>query len=218
MAKRLDLTGHIYGELKVIDYSHTDNGASFWNVLCSCGNSNKVRGANLRGGHSTTCGRCIKVVSEAERQEHIRIVKERRVRQKEAYDLKREAALRNNPRSCIECKKPIPFKQALESKARVCSDECKRKRRIRQVRENRVKNGYYTGKKETVIYYPTMSYPKPKPMKQDCLGRLCLYKADKSFISTGKFNRLCPSCSNAQGGVAVSSRLIKDKVTSGSEW
>lgn len=52
MAKRIDETGHKYGRLTVIDYY----GQGKWNCICDCGKQVKVAGADLRRGHTTSCG------------------------------------------------------------------------------------------------------------------------------------------------------------------
>lgn len=53
-----DEVGNKYNLLTVISYSHYDPKleVSFWNCLCECGNECKVRGSNLRGGRSKSCG------------------------------------------------------------------------------------------------------------------------------------------------------------------
>ena len=47
-----DLTGRIFGEIKVISYA----GNQMWNCVCSCGNSLTVNGQHLRNGHTSSCG------------------------------------------------------------------------------------------------------------------------------------------------------------------
>jgi hypothetical protein len=55
--KRIDLTGKIFGRLKVIGFSHTSNsGCVHWDVICSCGNKAKASTSNLRGNRVRSCG------------------------------------------------------------------------------------------------------------------------------------------------------------------
>jgi len=52
----IDETGNIYGDLKVLEYSHSNTGGAFWLCRCSCGKQKAIRGSNLRNGTSTSCG------------------------------------------------------------------------------------------------------------------------------------------------------------------
>jgi len=59
--KRLKLDGKKYGELTVINYSHSHIQPSkqkraMWNVICSCGVKKKVATANLISGGTISCG------------------------------------------------------------------------------------------------------------------------------------------------------------------
>lgn len=59
MSKRIDLTGKIFGKLKVLEYSHSDSrGQAYWKCEClNCGNIDVVvRGSHLRSGATKTCG------------------------------------------------------------------------------------------------------------------------------------------------------------------
>lgn len=47
MSKRLSLIGNRYGKLIVIDFSHTENGYSYWKCKCDCGNVKIIRGTYL---------------------------------------------------------------------------------------------------------------------------------------------------------------------------
>ena len=51
-----DETGNIYGRLKVLSFSHTNNGFAFWNCRCNCGKEIIVRGNALRTGAIKSCG------------------------------------------------------------------------------------------------------------------------------------------------------------------
>ncbi len=52
-----DITGELFGRLTV-QYKHSVNrqGNALWFCLCDCGNSAIVRGADLRNGHTNSCG------------------------------------------------------------------------------------------------------------------------------------------------------------------
>lgn len=50
--KFIDITNHKYGKLTVLSFDKGDN----WFCVCDCGNKKSVNKANLRSGHSTSCG------------------------------------------------------------------------------------------------------------------------------------------------------------------
>lgn len=50
------VVGNSYGKLRVIDFSPTRNGHSYWVCKCECGNEKVVMGANLKRGLSRICG------------------------------------------------------------------------------------------------------------------------------------------------------------------
>lgn len=55
--KSINISGQIFGELKVISKGQTDKlGAAHWLCQCSCGNKLEVRSNNLRTGHTKSCG------------------------------------------------------------------------------------------------------------------------------------------------------------------
>jgi len=54
-----DLTGQRFGRLVAIrPEEERKNGQVVWQCKCDCGNTVSVRGANLRSGHTTSCGSC----------------------------------------------------------------------------------------------------------------------------------------------------------------
>ena len=55
MAQSIDLTGQVFGRLRVIERAHSDNGVH-WVCQCSCGKQAIVRGAVLRYGSTKSCG------------------------------------------------------------------------------------------------------------------------------------------------------------------
>ena len=58
--KRQDLTGLIFSELTVVQYSHTnDKRQAVWECLCSCGKTVYVRSGDLKNGHTKACGHLI---------------------------------------------------------------------------------------------------------------------------------------------------------------
>jgi hypothetical protein len=61
---RRDLTGHKFGRLFIISFSHMQGKVSFWVCACSRGNIKIVRGGNLTSSTTRSCG-CLKV-------EHVR--------------------------------------------------------------------------------------------------------------------------------------------------
>lgn len=57
MIKVNDLTGQRFERLTVIERDCNDRGnGAYWICKCDCGNYNVVRGAELRNGHTKSCG------------------------------------------------------------------------------------------------------------------------------------------------------------------
>jgi hypothetical protein len=57
MSKVIDLTGKIYGRLKVIALHRSKiKGPTTWFCKCSCGNGLNVLSANIIKGKTTSCG------------------------------------------------------------------------------------------------------------------------------------------------------------------
>ena len=61
MAKKIDLTGKIFGYWSVLyeipERKIVGNKKKiFWHCRCKCGNEKDVVGDDLRSGHSTSCG------------------------------------------------------------------------------------------------------------------------------------------------------------------
>lgn len=56
-ALKSDLTGQSFGDLTVVNLSHTGgHGAKFWNCLCLCGSTRTARASELFSGLCRTCG------------------------------------------------------------------------------------------------------------------------------------------------------------------
>ena len=56
-----DLTGQRFGRLVALEpEEERKNGQVVWKCKCDCGNTVSVRGANLRNGHTMSCGSCPK--------------------------------------------------------------------------------------------------------------------------------------------------------------
>lgn len=53
---RIDETGKIYGKLTVLEYISEKGKKSKWKCKCECGNIILVDGADLRRGHTRSCG------------------------------------------------------------------------------------------------------------------------------------------------------------------
>lgn len=57
MAYKIDLTGHKYGKLTVIEFAGNGHRReSLWKCQCDCGNTRIVTGSHLRTGHTSSCG------------------------------------------------------------------------------------------------------------------------------------------------------------------
>lgn len=59
--RRIELVGRTFGHWTVLSFA---GGApqSKWNCRCACGTIRAVAGVNLRSGHSTSCGKCLRSV------------------------------------------------------------------------------------------------------------------------------------------------------------
>ena len=55
MKKYADLTGQRFGELVVLNYSHSNDG-TYWNCICDCGKQTIVRATSLKYGSTKSCG------------------------------------------------------------------------------------------------------------------------------------------------------------------
>ncbi len=64
-SRMYDLTGQKFNKLKVIEFAEirlsgkTKIKKSFWKCICECGNTKIVCGADLKSGHTKSCG-CLK--------------------------------------------------------------------------------------------------------------------------------------------------------------
>ena len=56
MSRRIDLVNKRFDKLLVLKVSHIKNGSIYWLYRCDCGNEVVVRGSNLRGGLTMSCG------------------------------------------------------------------------------------------------------------------------------------------------------------------
>lgn len=56
---RIDLAGHTFGRLTVVQKAYYKNGKTFWECKCICGNEVVVSGERLRTGQTKSCG-CLK--------------------------------------------------------------------------------------------------------------------------------------------------------------
>jgi len=59
MGAFIDLTGHRYGRLKVVDRADNIGTKTAWNCLCECGEIKAVISRDLKNGHTKSCG-CLK--------------------------------------------------------------------------------------------------------------------------------------------------------------
>ena len=62
MKELIDLTGQVFGSLRVIQHispkEHGFTGRTFWLCECACGRRLMVRSDNLRDGKSSQCSDC----------------------------------------------------------------------------------------------------------------------------------------------------------------
>ncbi len=56
-ARRIDLTGKVFGKLTALEFSHSDDKERYyWLCKCECGNTKVINSASLRRGASKSCG------------------------------------------------------------------------------------------------------------------------------------------------------------------
>jgi hypothetical protein len=56
LARFIDITGRLFGRLKVVKRAENKNGKPAWLCQCSCGNKKIIAGNSLRSGLTTSCG------------------------------------------------------------------------------------------------------------------------------------------------------------------
>lgn len=56
MAKRIDLTGHVFGYLTAVSIAERGAGGATWLCRCKCGNEKIIRLSNLKSGTTKSCG------------------------------------------------------------------------------------------------------------------------------------------------------------------
>ncbi len=56
MSRFIDLTGNVYGKLKVVSFAGRIEGHSYWDCVCECGNSKIVEAYKLKTGNTSSCG------------------------------------------------------------------------------------------------------------------------------------------------------------------
>jgi hypothetical protein len=55
--RRINLVGRSFGRLKVESFAHVgSSGQAYWQCKCSCGSETIVRGSDLRGAKTVSCG------------------------------------------------------------------------------------------------------------------------------------------------------------------
>jgi len=64
--KAIDLTGHVYGRLKVVKFIKKVGSTALWECECTCGKVTQVFRGNLRSGSTVSCG-CLSVEKLVER-------------------------------------------------------------------------------------------------------------------------------------------------------
>lgn len=56
MPKAIDLTGHVYGRLTILNEVLPRQRPRLWNCRCSCGNTKEIPGLHMRSGSTVSCG------------------------------------------------------------------------------------------------------------------------------------------------------------------
>lgn len=68
--KRIDLTGNVYGRLKVLGYAFSKNGTPYWNCICECGREKIALGKDLKRGMIRSCGCLRREIASKRQQTH----------------------------------------------------------------------------------------------------------------------------------------------------
>jgi len=68
MPKIMDLTGHRYNMLTVMQYAGRKNNRTYWQCICDCGNIKDMWAGGLIAGKSKSCG-CVRNLKSKERWE-----------------------------------------------------------------------------------------------------------------------------------------------------
>lgn len=55
-SKIKDISGHRFGQLTVLEFSHKSNSRAYWHCICDCGEKTVSRGDSLRLGKANSCG------------------------------------------------------------------------------------------------------------------------------------------------------------------
>lgn len=58
MSQIIDLTGHLFGQLTVLEFVVRRNRKTYWTCLCECGYVGEYEGGNLQQGFTTKCKLC----------------------------------------------------------------------------------------------------------------------------------------------------------------
>lgn len=84
----IDMAGQRFGKLTVLHYSHSERGKRKYLCKCDCGKAKIVAGADMRKGHTRSCGcLCARKLETHEEyreryQQQYKRVKERKKEQK----------------------------------------------------------------------------------------------------------------------------------------
>jgi len=70
--KAIDETGNRYGRLLVISRSAKNCDNALWVCKCDCGKTKEIRGSNLRGGNTNSCGCLRELLLEQPRPEALK--------------------------------------------------------------------------------------------------------------------------------------------------
>lgn len=58
--RKIEMIGQVFGRLTVLSRADVKNGQIYYNCICECGNTTKVRGDLLRKGKTSSCGCLLK--------------------------------------------------------------------------------------------------------------------------------------------------------------
>lgn len=65
-----DLTGQVFGRLKVVSRDFTKKPRSYWNCICRCGNSTVTKSNALMTGNTKSCGCLIREITKSVNTKH----------------------------------------------------------------------------------------------------------------------------------------------------
>lgn len=97
MPARVDLTGLVFGRLRVVSAAPSRKGRSFYDCVCACGNTHRTAADSLRGGVCTSCGCAYKDAARLKGKVLAKRAADRRAREKAYRDAQKAREAKPEP-------------------------------------------------------------------------------------------------------------------------